>query len=272
MKIELWLNSAIKSLDANGVDNPRLDCLVLLESVLNKDRSRILAHLDDSLSRIQTFRLNLLLKQRLDRKPLAYILKNKEFYNNNFFVNKHVLIPRPESEDIIEIFSKLKVEDNARIADIGTGSGILAITISKLYPLLDVHAYDIDSHALKVARKNVKQHGSKVKLGKSILLMNASGPYQVIVANLPYVAHSKAVSKEVKHEPKIALYSNNNGRELIYELINQINTDNLNPGGFLILEADIEQHKSIVEQASQHNLKHLDTKNLILLFKYNRTD
>lgn len=186
MKLEEWLDWSVKKLEKAGVGTARLDCLVLLEDELGKDRSWILAHPEVALQGGALKALNKKVARRIKHEPLAYIRGYTEFYGRKFGVNKNVLEPRPESETMIEL---LKQQVNrlpfnyARgkqvmgyrkkelvIADIGTGSGCLGITAKLEVPEAEVIAIDIDPNCLKVARQNAQALGAKIKFRQGDLL------------------------------------------------------------------------------------------------------
>lgn len=262
-----WLESAISQLTSAGIENPRLDCLVILEDALGKNRSHILANPNELITNKRLEVLDVNLAKRRSRIPLAYIRGTKEFYGLNFQVNPDVLIPRPETEDIIEIFESLPIDQNAKVADIGTGSGNIAITLAKRNPNLTVFAYDIDQYALNIARVNAKQHEAQVNFGLSDLLGEIAGPFNTIIANLPYVDTAIETEPEIESEPQTAIFSGDKGLKHISDLINQINDSTLVKNGWLILESHEQQHDSIKHLCSKQNLILVQTKNLIQAFK-----
>lgn len=239
MTICEWLKQA-----ANKID--RLDSeLILADFLQAADRSYLVAHSDDELS--DTNAVDARVARRAEGEPLAYILGYREFYGRRFFVTPDVLIPRPETETIIEIVKELKP---AKILDVGTGSGCIAVTCA-LETNAKVSAVDISDDALRIAQKNAAHHNAKVEFHKSNLLENYQPePGTLIIANLPYVdaAWDWLDHKTLDHEPSLALYAEQGGLELIYRLIDQT------PAGCpLILEADPCQHEAIIEYAQKHN-------------------
>lgn len=208
----------------------------------------------------------------------------KDFYGRDFYINKDVLIPRPETEQIIDVVltlagkpylpgvkpTKPQIPDNPIIYDIGTGSGCIAITLKLELPKSEVYAIDISEKAIKIAQKNADKYDASIILIISHLLQkvkedNLPTP-DVIVANLPYVdknwpwLNKKALSKE----PSTALYAEDHGLKLIKELISDETTSKTN---YLILEADPCQHEEIKRFASEYNFKLIDIRGFILTFK-----
>ena len=240
MTISEWLKQTSAKID-------RLDAELILTDFLQvTDRSYLAAHSDDELS--DTNAIDAQATRRAEGEPLAYILGYREFYGRRFFVTPDVLIPRPETETIIEIAKALNPD---KILDVGTGSGCIAITLDLELPSTQVSAVDISDDALRIAQKNAAHHNAKIEFHKSNLLEN----YQpktgtLIIANLPYVdaAWDWLDHKTLDHEPSLALYAEQGGLELIYKLIDQT------PAGCpLILEADPCQHEAIIKYAQKRN-------------------
>lgn len=264
MTISVWLDDATVQLTRARITTPRLDAEVLLCHMLGVDRAWLVAHADDSLtmsalsqkggarrSGLKDYGEKLILG-RLKRQPIAYLVGHKEFYGRDFIVDKHVLIPRPESETLIELLKSLPREAQETILDVGTGSGALAITAKLELPASTVIASDISPDALEVARRNAKKLKAAITYVESeMLTFLPSSDYPLpttIIANLPYVDRSWDRSPETEHEPSLALFARDGGLELIYELLDQAPAT-LAPHGYLLLEADPEQHETIVEYA-----------------------
>ena len=215
--------------------------------------------------------------------PQAYIDGVKDFYGRNFIVTPDVLIPRPETEQIIDAVLNLAgiaylpgVKPTPRIlpphpiiCDIGTGSGCIAITIKKEFPEAEVYATDISEKSLKIAQKNAKIHGASLHTTISHLAEKINGkdiphPY-IIVANLPYVdpEWDWLDKTALSCEPKTALYADDHGLALIKELIDQVAILHT---PYLILEADPCQHDDIIHFATKKGLEHVETRGFILTF------
>ena len=266
MKIESWLAKASQTLTKANVPSARLDALILLEDALHKDRSFVLAYGEEELTDGQLSSLNKQLQRRTAREPLAYIRGFSEFYGRLFTVNKDVLIPRPESELIIEEALKLKLPTRPVIADVGTGSGSLATTLALELPKASVHAYDISGPSLEVAKGNARRFKTAVDFQISNLLDGATHNFDLIVANLPYVANEQLVSPETKFEPSQALYAEADGLAAIQSLLRSLNRGLLKNGGYLVLEAEPRQHQTISTLAQQQKLVLITTNGFIQVF------
>jgi len=246
---KVWLSKTTKDFELAGVASPRLDALILLEHVSGIERSSLLA--SDRLEVDETL-LFKLVQRRLNREPLAYIISNKEFYGHSFFVDNNVLIPRPESEAIVE-YAVLNAPKSSKLVDVGTGSGAIAISIKLARDDLEVSASDISSAALKVARKNASSLKAAVTLIKSDLLSSVKDDYQTIVANLPYVPPGGRQQRELAYEPELAIYDSEDGLGHYRQFSKQLNSI-LASGGLLIVEHDltqIEKIKKVFTKAKQ---------------------
>lgn len=257
-RISDWIQSAAAELLRAGIPSARLDAELLLAHTLRKPRTWLHGHSDDTLDarilEIARARLDL----RLDRVPVAYIIGHKEFYGRKFKVTTSTLIPRPESETLIELLKeavpkneRLIVDQPLRLVDVGTGSGNLGITSKLEYPELDVTLVDTSRHALNVAEDNAETLKANVELLQSDLLTSYPFIADIIIANLPYVNPEWERSPETDHEPASALFATNNGLSLIFDLLIQTK-EKLARGGKLILEADPEQHDAIKKEAARH--------------------
>lgn len=255
MTISLWLKAALEGLSAADIDSAQLDAQLLLSAVLYKPREYLLAHGERELSDTEVAQANKWLGRRINREPVAYILGHKEFYGRDFMVSPNVLIPRPESESIIEMLKELKPET---IIDIGTGSGCLAISAKLELPDSHVIATDISEDALQMARQNANSLNAEITFVVSDLLSGiktvTSAQPVTIIANLPYVDKSWKASPETKFEPSQALFADDDGLHLIKKLILQASRK-LRPGDNLVLEADKRQHKQMTKYTEMHGFK-----------------
>ena len=267
-----WLTEATRQLAAEKITSARLDSELILSHTLRKPRTWLHGHSDETLDSRSTEIANARLDLRLDRVPVAYIIGHKDFYGHNFKVTTATLIPRPESEDLIELLKEalpknetLLDERPLRVVDVGTGSGSLGITAKLEHPELDVTLIDVSRHALKVAEENAENLHAEVTLTQSDLLTSYPFAADIIIANLPYVDIEWERSPETDHEPASALFASNNGLSLIFELLIQTK-EKLTLGGKLILEADPEQHAAIKKEAAKYGLVHVSTIHYGLLF------
>lgn len=256
MTISEWLNSVSKKVD-------RLDAeLILLNLLHEDDRSYLVAHDDEQLSSNLIALADAQCDRRASGEPLAYILGWREFYGRNFKVTRNVLVPRPETEDIIDIAKTLKPK---QIVDVGTGSGCIAITCALELPKAKIVAIDISTPALAIAQTNAKQLGARVEFHKSNLLSDFQpDKHALIIANLPYVDRSWdwLDSGSLGFEPELALYAEEGGLALIYELIKSIDFS-----CDLLIEADPSQHKNIIDYAKSYGFTKKKQKNFIIHLK-----
>jgi release factor glutamine methyltransferase len=236
-------------------DTPRLDAQVLLGNILGKPQSWILAHPEAQLSPGEYKRLSKNLAKIKAGMPLPYVIGHWEFYKLDFQINPAVLIPRPETELLVEkTIQWFHSHPGCRqAADIGTGSGCIAVSLALNLPGLQVTATDISKQALSVARLNANRHDVAERI--SFLqadLLPPSGPiFNLICANLPYIPSEILHTLEVFYrEPTIALDGGLNGLALIQRLIRTAPSC-LAPGGFLILEIEANQGKTAIELAEE---------------------
>lgn len=273
--ISSWLKSAAGRLDIAGIPSARLDAELIMAHTLEKDRTWIIAHGEDEINALFLPAAEMALNDRAKRKPLAYIFSYKEFYGRDFWVNEHVLIPRPETETLIDIAKELSLPEKSYVIDVGTGSGAIGLTLKEeISAIYDIMLVDISDMALQVAKHNNRNlfHLDKVHYLQSDLLSalepeNANHPYvNLIVANLPYVDRTWERSPETDHEPALALFADDGGIALIYKLIAQA-PHLLVMGGYLLLEADPIQHEAIVTFAKKHGLKHVESRDYAVLLQ-----
>lgn len=275
--IKDWLKQAVAKLSDAGIPSARLDAEIILSHTLNENRSFLHAHPENNIEAKQCEIADTRLDMRLDRVPIAYIIGYKEFYGRRFTVNEAVLIPRPESETIIDVLRKiikemplsLFDENPLKLVDIGTGSGCLGVTAKLEFPELDVTLSDISPQALKVAEKNAQKLSADVMFIQSDLLQEYAINPDIIVANLPYVDKSWDRSPETEKEPVLALFADGRGRALIEKLIIQAE-NSIAPNGYMILEADPSQHDTLIKYAKKHSFDLHEQSDYVLSFKSNK--
>lgn len=255
MNVSSWLRKTAIS---------RLDAELILANSLGKDRVFLHAHPEFELDEDVEKRADADCLRRKKHEPLAYILGYKDFYGRKFMVTPDVLIPRPETEAIINLAKELKSQ---KILDVGTGSGCIAITLKLELPDSDVVALDISSKALKIAEQNAAKLGAKIAFRESDLLEKVQEEYNLIVANLPYVDKKwDWLSPELTFEPEQALFAEDSGLYDIKRLISQVE-QRLTNDGAVILESDLSQHEAIREYVEQNtNLSFVKTESLAQLF------
>ena len=258
--IQDWLSTATGVLTNADIPSARLDAEIILAHTIRKPRTYLHAHGDEPLTSRQEEIANARIDLRLDRVPIAYIIGHKEFYGRKFKVTTATLIPRPESEALIELLratlpltQPLIIDQPRRLVDVGTGSGALRITAKLEFPELDVTLIDTSRYALAVAKENAAALDAPVTLLQSDLLSAYPFVADTIIANLPYVDATWHRSPETNHEPAEALFADNHGLALIFELLAQTK-EKLARGGTLILEADPAQHAAIQKEAVRYGL------------------
>lgn len=268
MNYSSWLAESAQKLKYQNIDSARLDSILLLSYITEKSREHILAHTDNELNPNDLRKLNYLIDLRISGLPIAYLINSKEFYGRSFYIDKSVLVPRPETEEIISLLLKHVTDtQQLELIDIGTGSGILAITAKLQLPNLNVSAVDISDMALEVASKNAAIHSVKIDFKNQNLLDNTKpNSIDIILANLPYVPTNLTVSKEVLSEPNIAVFAENEGLELIYKLADQASLC-LKKNGTVFIESLVDQQDHIINYLSKHNFELIDKSGLITVFK-----
>jgi release factor glutamine methyltransferase len=266
MKVKDWLKYAESALDKAGIGSAHLDSLILLEDEFKKDRSWLLANQDTEISNIRSKRLNSRLKKRAKHLPLAFVRGHTEFYGRKFFVNRHTLEPRPESETMIELLLKLMLPNNPVIADVGTGSGALGITAALELHIRNVDLYDIDASALSVARHNQALHELHLHTRKTDLLRHYLRPYDVILANLPYIPDHYQINQAAAMEPKIAIFGGKDGLEIYRRFFAQLHRFHWKPE-YILCESLPPQHKDLDEIAQKYGFKLYKSDGFIQVFQ-----
>lgn len=226
----------------------RLSAEVILAHVLGVDRTSLFRDDTKVVSSEETTKFLTLIERRADHEPVAYLVGEKEFYSLPFYVDSSVLVPRPESELLVDLaLEKLKDRPNGHLLDVGTGSGAIAITLKKHLPHFEVFGSDVSGKSLAVARKNGVRHDVEITWMQSDLLRGVGGTFDAIVANLPYIPegdikHLNAVVRD--YEPHVALDGGCDGRELIGRLISEAKS-HLRDGGWLFLEVGNAQEEEV---------------------------
>lgn len=205
--------------------NLRVEMEVFLASLLGVDRSELLVRSEEEFPVQHLAALQKAWVKLLEGTPVAYLTHEKEFYGLNFYVDERVLIPRDATEAMVE-FALQEAGEGARVLEVGTGSGAIAVSLKKTRPDLKVTAVDISLDALEVANKNCVQHGVEVELFQSDLLENVPlGNFDILLANLPYIGEEKHrfVSDTVeRYEPHVALFGGDDGLRLYGRLFAQM--------------------------------------------------
>ncbi len=238
MTVQTALRQGYRLLEDAAVPAARLTAEVLLARALDRERVYLYAHPEDELSEIAWLHYGRYLKERLDGVPTQYITRNQEFYGRDFLVTPDVLIPRPETEHVIEEAVGLGLGPSARALDVGCGSGAIAVTLA-LELRCAVAASDISTSALKVAEENARRLGARVHfVAGDVSSCFAARSFDLVASNPPYVAQTEAegLQREVRdHEPHVALFAGPTGNEIYARLIADASRV-LKPGGWLVME------------------------------------
>ena len=237
----LTINEALRQgttlLEEAAVPSPRLTAEVLLSHALKRERVYLFGHSSDELTELAWIHYGRYLHQRIAGRPTQYITRTQEFYGRDFTVSPDVLIPRPETEHVVEAAIQ-RIRPGHRVLDVGCGSGAIAVTLALESPA-EVWATDISLQALSVASRNARQLRARVQfLAADLLTPFQSQTFDVIVSNPPYVGlnESDGLQREVRDfEPHIALFGGDTGNELYQKLALQSRAA-LRPGGWLVLE------------------------------------
>ncbi|CUH95477.1 Release factor glutamine methyltransferase [Propionispora sp. 2/2-37] len=242
-----------------GVDNPRLDAEVLLSHILGKDRLYLYVHFDQPLEQAELAAFRETVKRRARREPVAYITGSKEFMGLSFAVNRSVLIPRPDTEILVEaVLKRLQGRGNPSILDLGTGSGAIIVSLLSKVPLAAGVAVDISDQALTVAKQNAVTHQVmerlELKRGDLFELLEKS-VFDVIVSNPPYILDEDLVrlEPEVKYEPHGALSGGPDGLIFYRRIIGGMAL-HLKPEGFGALEVGEGQAAAVAQMAAANSM------------------
>ncbi|MDB6148725.1 MAG: Release factor glutamine methyltransferase [Chthoniobacter sp.] len=239
----------------SGVESARLNIEHLLAHVLGKRRMDLYLEFDRPLSEAELEPLRGLVKRRAAGEPLQHLLGTAEFYGRVFTCDARALVPRPETEQLVELLLADKPAP-ARVLDVGTGSGVIALTLAAEWPEAEVEAVDLSEAALSLARENAERLGlaARVQIRASDLLAAVAGEFQLIVANLPYVSTTElaGLSREVHCDPASALDGGAGGMELIERLIAAAPT---HLRGKLALEIGHDQAQAVRSKLAEHNFQ-----------------
>ncbi len=243
MTLKQALSHARRTLTANNIESASLECELLLRHTLKISRTQLYLDLDRELSLQKEATFRRLIECRLNGEPTAYITKHREFYGLDFYVDTRVLIPRPESETLVEkVLDWTQNCPVSTIAEIGTGCGAIAISLALKLPRAKIYATDVSASALEVALFNCQKHGveNRICLLQGDMLAPLPEPVDLIVANLPYVKESELSMRSGHFEPLLALNGGIDGLEKIRYLCRQIG-NKLRTDGYLLLEIGMGQ-------------------------------
>ena len=248
----------------HNIESPRLNAEYLLAHVLGRRRIELYLEFERELNDSELTPLRDLVKRRAKGEPVQHLLGTVEFCGHTFLCDKRAMVPRPETEQLVELI-KSKIENRKpKILDVGTGSGVIALSLAAEHPEVEIVATDISEDALALARENASRLGlgARVHFLKSDLLENVEGIFDLIAANLPYISteQRQTLSREVLHDPDVALFAGAHGDELVRELIAQ-GALRLRPGGILALEIGIGQEETLAAAMTEKNYRDIWTEN-----------
>jgi len=251
-------------LKKHNVENSRLNAEHLMAHALDRKRIELYLDFERELTETELEPLRKLVKRRSAGEPLQHLLGNVEFCGLTFLCDKRAMVPRPETEQLVELVESRLENRESRIVDVGTGSGVIAISLAAKLPEVKILAVDVSDDALALAQENAAMLNLKDRVDflKSRLLENVEGAFDLIVANLPYISiHDRhTLSREVLHDPEVALFAGIRGDELVSELIDQAST-RLQAGGLLALEIGLGQSEALLSALAEKNYRDICSKN-----------
>lgn len=262
--IKRVLNRIYDSFQKKGISSFKIDAEILVSHVLNIDRSKLFIDPDRLLLEKELNKIEKAVQRRIKYEPVAYITGHKNFFNLSYLVNKNVLIPRPETELLVEEILKYDLKGKS-VLDIGAGCGNIGITIKKYVSESKIICSDISHNALKVAikNKNLLLNGNHIEFVQSDVYSDISDTYDFIISNPPYVlaGHIRNLQNDVKnYEPVIALDGGKDGMCFYNKIVTDIK-EYLNPGGFLFLEINPLLKEEILSLLKKGNLSLVKIKN-----------
>ena len=264
MRVLDVLQSTTAYFKKRGIEDSRLNAEHLLAHVLRLTRMELYLEFERTLNETELTPLRELVRRRGEGEPLQHLLGNVEFCGESFLCDKRALVPRPETEQLVELVESRIEKREARIVDVGTGSGVIALSLAKKFPEAQIFAVDISADALGLARENAVRLNltERVQFLQSDLLKNVEGFFDLIVANLPYIAAQdrRTLSREVLSDPQVALFAGARGDELVRELIEQAPA-RLRPGGLLALEIGLGQGEALLSALAEKKYRDIDSKN-----------
>ena len=258
------LQSTAAYFKKRGIENPRLNAEHLLANALGRTRMELYLEFERTLDETELAPLRDLVRRRGEGEPLQHLLGTVEFCGHVFLCDNRALVPRPETEQLVEIVESKIENRKSTILDVGTGSGVIALSLAKKFPEARIFAVDVSEDALALAGENAIRLGltGHVQFRKGDLLENLDERFDLIVANLPYIATQDrhALSREVLHDPEVALFAGAHGDEFMRELIEQA-PPRLHPGGMLALEIGFDHSEALLSALAEKNYRDICSKN-----------
>jgi release factor glutamine methyltransferase len=244
------------------IESPRLNAEHLLAHILKRKRIELYLEFERTLTEPELAPLRDLVRRRGQGEPLQHLLGTVEFCGQVFVCDKRALVPRPETEQLVELLKSRVPNPISQILDVGTGSGVIALSLAAKFPDANVLATDVSDDALSLARENAARLGldAKVVFTKTDLLEGIQGEFDLIVANLPYIAHTDraTLAREVLHDPEVALFGGEGGDEILRKLITSA-PGHLRAGGLLALELGLGQADSLAALMAEKKYQDIKT-------------
>jgi len=246
------------------IENPRLNAEHLLAHVLGRKRIELYLEFERELTDTELEALRDLVRRRSGGEPLQHLLGTVEFSGLTFLCDKRAMVPRPETEELVEFLKSEIQGPKSEIVDVGTGSGVIALSLAAEFPEARILAVDVSDDALALAQENAARLNlsDRVQFLKSRLLENVEGIFDLVVANLPYIStrDRRTLSREVLHDPEVSLFAGTRGDELVRELIDQA-PSRLRPAGTLALEIGLGQSETLLSALAEKNYRDICSKN-----------
>jgi len=257
------LQSTTEYFQKRGIENPRLNAEHLLAHSLGRKRLDVYLEFERDLAEPELAPIRELVRRRGQKEPLQHLLGTVEFCGNVFLCDKRALVPRPETEELVELLQLAIRNPQSAMVDVGTGSGVIALSLARKFPEAKIIATDISEEALLLARENAARlQIDQVEFRKCNLLENVDGKFDLIVANLPYISRHdrQQLAAEVLRDPEVAVFAGEKGDEMIRQLI-ETAPAHLNAGSLLALEIGLGQEPALIEFLRQKNYGDIEAKN-----------
>jgi len=238
------------------IDNPRREAYLFLMHHLNCDELYLMSHEDETLE--DEKRLFDLVQRRTQNEPFEYLVQKVSFYSHEFYVDKRVLIARPETELLIDsIALHVKMDEVKNVVEVGVGSGIISIILALKFPHIHITALDISPDALAVAAINIEKFKleNQITLRQSDLLSAYNAPIDLLVSNPPYIANDADLESNLSYEPSLALFGGEIGDELVHKLLDEIKNRNIRYAAF---EYGYDQRNSVSEYLNNDSVQSLE--------------
>jgi release factor glutamine methyltransferase len=257
------LQSTTEYFKKRKIDNPRLNAEHLLAHTFGRTRMELYLEFERLLTESELAPLRELVRRRGEGEPLQHLLGTVEFAGHVFKIDERAMVPRSETEELVELVQSKVENPKSKILDVGTGSGVIALSLAAKFPDAQIVAIDISDDALSLAAENAAKLGltGRVQFLKNDLVENLNERFDLIVANLPYIAMQdrQSLSREVLHDPEVALFGGEQGDEIICKLIEQTPSC-LNAGALLALEIGLGQAEGLEDFLRQKNYHDIETK------------